>query len=96
MRKKFDKIPLSKLKGINVYYDNDLYDAANLILKLKDSRQKHDGSNIKSRPTVNGLVRTFANLIDPLYPEEDTVLSVIKKFSLPLNAAIEYDEDIIC
>ena len=96
MRKKIDQIPLSKLKGIKVYYENDLYDLALLILRLKDARAKHESSNTRSRPTVNGLVREFASLINPTMPDEGTVFSAIEKFKLPLNVTIEFDEDIDC
>ena len=89
-----DAIPLSKLKGIKVYYEEDLYDVALLILKLRDARAKHESSNRRSRPTINGLVRNFASLINPTSPDEETVFSAIEKYNFPLNAGIEFDEDI--
>jgi hypothetical protein len=94
--REIDAIPLSKLKGINVYYENDLYDVAFLILKLRDARAKHELSNTRSRPTVNGLVRDFASLIDPSMPDEKTVFSAIEKCKFPLNVGIEFDEDFDC
>ena len=96
MREKIDEIHLSKLKGIKVYYEDDLYDLALLILRLRDARAKHESSNTRSRPTVNGLIREFASLINPTMPDEDTVFSAIEKYKLPLNAGIEFDEDIDC
>jgi hypothetical protein len=96
MKNEMNEIPLSKLREISVYFDNDLYEVAQLILKLKDARAKYESSNRKSRPTVNGLVRAFIGLIGPIYPDEETVISVIKKHKLPLNASIEFDEDIEC
>ena len=92
--KENDAIPLNKLKGIKVYYEDDLYDVALLILKLRDARAKHESSNRRSRPTINGLVRDFASLIDPTMPDEKTVFSAIEKYNFPLNAGIEFDEDI--
>ena len=96
MRKKIDAIPLSKLKGIKVYYEDDLYDLAFLILRLRDARAKHESSNTRSRPTVNGLVREFASLINPTMPDEDTIFSAIEKCKFPLNVGIEFDENIDC
>ncbi len=96
MRKKIDAIPLSKLKGIKVYYENDLYDLAFLILRLRDARAKNESSNTRSRPTVNGLVREFASLINPTMPDEDTIFSAIEKCKFPLNVGIEFDENIDC
>jgi hypothetical protein len=89
-----DAIPLSKLKGIKVYYEDDLYDVALLILKLMDARAKYESSNTRSRPTINGLIRDFASLIDATSPDEETVFSAIEKYNFPLNAGIEFDEDI--
>ena len=96
MRKKIDAIPLSKLKGIKVYYEDDLYDLALLILRLRDARAKHESSKTRSRPTVNGLIRELASLTNPTMPDEDTVFSAIEKYKLPLNVGIEFDEDIDC
>ncbi len=91
-----DKLPLSKLKGINVYAENDLYETALLMLRLCDAKAKYDSSKTKSRPTVNGLGKQFALFIDVLHPDYDTVFSVIEKHNLPLNATIEFDDEIVC
>lgn len=93
---RIDAIPLSKLKGIKVYYEDDLYYVAFLILRLRDARAKHESSNTRSRPIINGLVRDFASLIDPTMPDEETVFSAIEKCKFPLNVGIEFDEDIDC
>ncbi len=94
--RKIDAIPLSKLKGIKVYYEDDLYDVAFLILKLRDARAKYESSNSKSRPTINGLVSDFASLIDPIMPDKNMIFSAIEKYKFPLNVGIEFDEDIDC
>ena len=86
-----DRILLSKLKGINIYIENDFYEMALLMLKLTDAKAKHNKSNIISRPTVNGLGKKFAQFIDSIYPDYDTVFSVIKEHKIPLGATIEFD-----
>ena len=88
-----NKILLSKLKGINIYTENDFYEMALLMIKLTDAKAKHDKSNIISRPTVNGLGKTFAQFIDSINPDYDKVFSVIKKHKVPLGVAIEFDDN---
>lgn len=89
-----DKLPVSKLKGIKVYIENDLYDLALLKLKLNDAREKSIGSNSKSRPTINGFAKEFAEFINSLYPDYDKVFSVVKKHKLSLGAVIDFDENL--
>lgn len=85
-------LTLSKLKGIEVYYSDDLYEFARLMVKLMDARDSYERPDTKSRPTVYGLVKQFAQLIDPCYPPTERVLAVVKKHGLPLDKAIELDE----
>ena len=89
-----ETIPISRLKGINIYIDNDLYDVAFLMLKLIDAKAKADASVYKSRPTLNGLVIKFSQFIDRVNPDKDKVLSVLKKHKLPMNASIVFEEEI--
>ena len=96
MTQKSDILPLSRLKGISIYYENDLYETALLKLKLNDARAKCDGSNTISRPTVNGLVKIFAQLVDTCYPDYDRVFSVTEEHNLPLNAKVEFDNNENC
>jgi len=89
-----DKLPLSKLKGIRVYCEDDLHDLALLMLKLKDARAAYEGTNAISRPTVNGLAKTFAQFINPCYPDYGPVFAVVEEHGLPLEATIEFDDRI--
>lgn len=94
MAKSFKKLPLSKLKGIGVYYEDDLYELALLTLKLYDAREAYIGSNTTVRPTVYGLARRFAEMINQTNPDCAPVFAVIEKHKLPLRASIEFDERI--
>lgn len=87
-----ERLSLSKLKGIKVYVENDLYELALLNLKLIDAKAKHDGSNTRTRPTVKGLGNKFAQFIDSLNPDYNKVFSVIEEHKLPLGAAIDFDD----
>jgi len=86
-------LPLSKLKGIRVYFPNDLHAVALLVMKLNDARAKHIGSKAVTRPTVNGLAKVFAQLIDACNPDYETVFNVIEQHGLPLGAAVEFDKN---
>ena len=94
MRKNEPRVlPLSKLKGIQVYFPNDLHAVALLMIRLSDARAKHVGSDAISRPTVNGLAKTFAQLIDACNPDYRTVFDIIERHRLPLGAGVELDEN---
>ena len=84
-----DKISVSKLKNLGVLFEDDLYDFANLMLKIYDAKDK--GTNTVTRDTVTGLVNGYA-LIARINPNQ--VLAVIKKNKLPLGSTIEHDKDV--
>ena len=84
-----DKISVSKLKNIGVLFEGDLYDYANLMLKIYDAKNK--GTNTITRDTVNGLVRGYALLARV---NSSQVLAVIKRIGLPLGSTIEHDKDV--
>lgn len=84
-----DKISVSKLKNLDVLFEDDLYDFANLMLKIYDAKDK--GTNTVTRDTVTGLVNGYA-LIARINPNQ--VLAVIKRSKLPLGSTIEHDGDV--
>jgi hypothetical protein len=92
MRKGRDWLPVSSLKGIGVYYEDDLHDFALLMLKLKYARAAYEDTNLIPRPTVNGLAKKFAELIDVSYPDYGPVFAVIEKYDLPLGAPWIYSK----
>ena len=47
-------LPLSKLKGIEVYYPDDLYEFAELMVKLIGARDCYEKPNTRSRPSFEG------------------------------------------
>ena len=94
MTSSLDRLPLSRLKGIGVYCEDDLHDLAFLMLKLNDARAAYEGSTSISRPTVNGLAKTFAQLINARNPDYGPVFAAVEKHDLPLGAVIEFDDKI--
>lgn len=93
MAEKFEKLAIRRLKGLSVYFEDDLYALAVLMLKLNDARSAREGSNSYTRPTVSGLAKRFAELVDACYPDYDTVFTVVERHGLPLGATIEFDQD---
>jgi hypothetical protein len=54
---------VSKLRGINIAYENDLYDLAKLVLNVMDAIDKMSGKdNTASRPTINGLAGEYSSI----------------------------------
>jgi hypothetical protein len=84
-----DKIGVSELRNISVLFEGDLYDFANLMLKIYDATNK--GTNTVTRDTVNGLVHGYALLARV---KSNKVLAVIKRNGLPLGSTIEHDKDV--
>lgn len=91
-RGSLEKVPLSRLKGIAVYVQDDLYNLARIKLELNDARAKYEGSTAIARPTINGLAKLFAGFIDACTPDYDYVFAVIQRHKLPLTATIDFDE----
>lgn len=83
------KIGVSELRNIGVLFDGDLYDFANLMLKIYDA--KNQGTNTVTRDTVNGLVHGYALLARV---NSNQVLAVIKRYGLQLGSTIEHDKDV--
>jgi hypothetical protein len=81
-----DKIGVSELRNIGVLFEGDLYDFANLMLKIYDAKNK--GTNTITRDTVNGLVHGYALLARV---NSNRVLAIIKRYGLPLSSTIEYE-----
>jgi hypothetical protein len=82
-----EKIPISRLKGIGIRYEDDLYDLAYVLLKLDDAKGRADGSI--HRHTAYGLACCYATLAD--VPKE-TVLAEVTRFGIPHRASVEHDE----
>ncbi|MBN2089850.1 hypothetical protein JW964_09555 [candidate division KSB1 bacterium] len=92
--KKIPSIGLSKLKGINILYENDFYELALLVIKMNEASDKRRG-NIESRPTVFGLARIYFDIIGNTgYLDLDDILNIIKKHSLPENMSVDYDQNL--
>ena len=85
---------MSRLEGVSVYFEDDLYELASLALRLYDARDRCEGGGVKSRPTVYGLVKTLASLVDPVNPDDERVLAALEDRRLHMRASVEFDADL--
>ncbi len=86
-------IPLSQLRGINIYFENDFYQAAKLVLKLWDARRERFNELGKARPTITGMIQIFAGLTDACNPKKDYVKERVVSDEIPLTGVIEFDHE---
>ncbi len=79
-----EKIGVSALKKINVFYEGDIYDLACMLLKFHHAKDKDSTS--RSYHTVNGLASAYAMITGV---EQEKILSVFKRYRLPLGAIVD-------
>ena len=83
-----ERIGVSTLKGINILFEDDIYDLACWLLKMNEGKDK--GNNSRSRHTVYGLAGVYAVAASM---SRDEIVNVLEEHSLPPGATIEHDED---
>jgi hypothetical protein len=77
------KIDPASLKGIAIFFDNDLYDLGKFVLRAFDARWGGTGS--KARSTLYGLAGICGRILNcPSGPFEEA----IRAHGLPLGAAV--------
>ena len=84
-----DKIRVSDLKNVRILYKGDIYDLAQLLLKINDAKDK--GTNTRSRHTIKGLATDFAMLSGVSIGEVEKMLL---QYDLPFGATVEHDKDV--
>ena len=78
------KIDLGNLKGIGILCEDDLHDLGQFVLKAYDARWA--GTESKARPTLHGLARIYALILNcDSKPFEEA----IEALGLPLGATVE-------
>jgi len=83
-----EQISVEALRKVCILYEGDIYELAQLLLKINDARDKE--TNTISRDTVNGLAAVYRTLADI---ELDRILGVLEKHGLPLGATVEHAND---
>jgi hypothetical protein len=78
------KIDLTRLKGVEILFKDDLYDLGKFVLKAFDARWAGTGS--RARPTLHGLARIYASVLNcASKPLEEA----IEAQGLPLAATVD-------
>src|SRR4051812_39595517 len=87
-----NRVEVSRLRGINILYEDDLYELATIVLKIMDATDSRSGGVI-SRPTIHGLVKQYSFLCsDQIRPEQ--VVDIIVKHGLAIGDIIECDSKV--
>ena len=79
-----DRISVEALKGVSVLYEGDIYELAQLLIKVNAAKDK--GTNRSTRRTINGLATAYSNLAGV---EFETIIAVFERDELPLGATVE-------
>jgi len=86
-------VRLKELKGIKIYFEDDFYEASSLVLRLYDGEKKFLNDSAIKRPTIHGMIKNFASLVNTCYPNTKIVKDKLKHKNFAPNATIEFDED---
>lgn len=89
----YDVIELSKLIGIKVSYENDLYEFAKVVLNIMDASGKmNSGEKTISRPTINGLAQNYS-LVCGRKVTSDQIIKIVKKYGIKGNDTVDFDQN---
>ena len=83
-------VKLSRLRGIKILYEDDLYELANIVLKIMAAIDKLSEGGIMSRPTINGLAKHYCFLCNGKIDSE-RIVEIIVKHGLDIGDVIEFD-----
>ena len=87
-------IKLSQLKGISIYFKDDFYQTAKLVLKIYDGRRKRLNESGVRRPTIHGMIRIFASLSNECDPKTEFVEKEVLRKKWHPNSPIKFDDEI--
>ena len=83
------KISVESLKDVSVLFEGDIYELAQLLLKVNDTKMR--GTKRISRDTVHGLATAYSHLAQVEFKD---IIKVFKKHRLPLGAMVEHADTI--
>ena len=88
-----DSLELSKLIGIKIIYENDLYEFAKVVLNIMDASDKmNSGTNTISRPTINGLSQKYSWICGEKVTA-DQIIKIVTQHGLKGNDSIDFDKN---
>ena len=89
----FDRFELSKLIGIKIFYENDLYEFAKIVLNIMDASDNiTNGTRIISRPTISGLAKKYSWICGEKITA-DQIINIVMQHGLNSNDTIDFDEN---
>lgn len=97
MKRKYvqEYVKISRLKGLTVFAEDDLYEFAALYLRVERARgtQKTVTGNTValSYVTIHGLCSKFASFVDAMKLRVEEVEAVVVKAGIPLGACLTND-----
>lgn len=91
MSVKHEKVSIERLKGIKIFFEDDLYQLGQLVLQGHDVVDAETG--YVSRSTLHGLASSFAMLFHGSRITSKQVEETISSAGLPLSGTIEHDRD---
>ena len=89
MSKMHEQISVEALRKVSVLYEGDIYELAQLLLKVNDASDRV--THTISRHTVQGLASAYCYLANL---ELRHVIAVFARHGLPLGATVEHAHDI--
>ena len=85
-----ENIELNNLRGITIFYENDFFDLAEVVLKIMYGIDKMV-KNRTSKPTINGLAGNFSNICGEKV-NKNMILAIAKKRGLNGNDTIDFNK----
>lgn len=82
-----DSGPISRLRGLKVVFEDDLYELSQFILTVHLTR---DTPTLKTRTTVHGLIRDYEYLANI---NGNQARNLVQRHGLPLAASIVPDKE---
>ena len=88
-----NRVGISRLRGITILYRDDLYELANIVLKIMGATDKLLEGVVMSKPTINGLAKHYSFLCSGKIDSE-RIGEIIVKHGLAMGDIIEFDNTV--
>jgi hypothetical protein len=88
-----NRVEVSRLRGITILYEDDLYELATIVLKIMSATDKLSEGVVRSRPTVTGLAKQYSLLCNGNIDSEG-IGEILVKHGLDIGAIIEFDNTV--
>jgi hypothetical protein len=86
-------VKISRLRGIKILCEDDLYELAHIVLKIMDATSKLSEGGVTSRPTINGLAKYYCFLCNGKI-DSARIVEIIVTHGLDMGDVIEFDSKV--